>query len=116
MCMGVPMRVIETDGVTAVCDRHGERQRVSVLLLEKVTAGDEVLVFLGSAVRVLEPDEARQIDNALEGLAAALNGEEFEHLFADIAVQEPPDAFADPRDAIAAAPERADERILRRTH
>ncbi len=115
MCMGVPMRVIETDGVTAVCERHGERQRVSVLLLEKVTSGDEVLVFLGNAVRVLEPDEARQIENALEGLAAALNGEEFEHLFADIGVQEPPrDAFADPRGA--AAPEHADERILRRTH
>jgi hydrogenase expression/formation protein HypC len=115
--MGVPMRVIETDGVTAICERRGERQRVSVLLLEKVEPGDEILVFLGSAVRSLDADEARQIDNALEGLAAALNGEEFEHLFADIGVQEPAlDAYADPRGATASGPEHADERILRRPH
>lgn len=90
MCVGVPMTIIETDGATALCARRGERRRVSILLLDSPPVGTQVLVFVDTAMRVLDAEEARHIDDALDGLAAALNGESFEHLFADLIDREPP--------------------------
>ena len=89
MCIGIPMTVLEGDGHTALCDRRGEVRRVSMLLLGAVPAGTPVLVHVDSAVRVLDAEEARQIGDALDGVAAALAGQPFEHLFADLIDREP---------------------------
>ncbi|MBI5132783.1 MAG: HypC/HybG/HupF family hydrogenase formation chaperone [Rhodopseudomonas palustris] len=89
MCVGVPMTVISSDGATALCERRGEQRRVSTALVGEVAVGAQVLVFIDSAVRLLDPDEAQQIDDALDGLAAAMEGRPFEHLFADLIDREP---------------------------
>lgn len=89
MCLGIPMTVIETNGLTALCERRGERRQVSVMLLDQPPAGAQVLVFIDNAVRVLDAEEARQIDNAIDGLQAAVNGQDFDHLFADLVDREP---------------------------
>uniref|UniRef100_Q07S97 Hydrogenase assembly chaperone hypC/hupF n=1 Tax=Rhodopseudomonas palustris (strain BisA53) TaxID=316055 RepID=Q07S97_RHOP5 len=89
MCVGLPMMVVSTDGVNALCERRGEQRRVSTLLIGEVAPGDQVLVFIDNAVRKLDPIEARHIDDALEGLAAAIEGKPFEHLFADLIDREP---------------------------
>ena len=89
MCVGLPMTVISTDGARALCARRGERRSVSTLLIGDTAPGDLVLVFIDNAVRRLEADEARQIDDALDGLAAAMEGRPFEHLFADLIDREP---------------------------
>jgi hydrogenase expression/formation protein HypC len=83
------MTVISCDGDVAVCERRGEHHRVSVLLLGVQEAGTHLLVHLGNAVRVLDPVEAAQIDDALSGLAAAVNGESFDHMFADLVGRDP---------------------------
>lgn len=89
MCLGLPMTIVARDGATALCERRGEQRRVSVLLLDDPPVGTPVLVFIDTAVRVLDAEEARRIDDAVDGLAAALNGESFEHLFADLVDREP---------------------------
>ena len=89
MCLGLPMTIIETNGLSALCERRGERRQVSVMLLDQPPVGAQVLVFIDSAVRLLDAEEARQIDNAVDGLAAAGNGEAFDHLFADLIDREP---------------------------
>jgi hydrogenase expression/formation protein HypC len=89
MCVGLPMTVISSDGFTALCERRAERRRVSTALIGEVAVGDQLLVFIDNAVRRLDPDEARQIDDALDGLAAAMEGRPFEHLFADLIDREP---------------------------
>jgi hydrogenase expression/formation protein HypC len=89
MCLGVPMTIVETNGVSALCERRGERRRVSVLLLDQPPAGAQVLVFIDNAIRLLDAEEARLIDNAIDGLAAAGNGDGFDHLFADLIDREP---------------------------
>jgi hydrogenase expression/formation protein HypC len=89
MCLGVPMTIVETNDMTALCERRGEQRLVSVLLLERPPVGAKVLVFIDNAVRLLDAVEAEQIDNAIEGLAAACNGESFDHLFADLIDREP---------------------------
>lgn len=89
MCLGLPMTVIDGDDFSAVCERHGERRRVSTLLVGRQAAGARLLVHLDSAMRVLDADEAEAIDRALDGLAAASEGRAFEHLFADLIDREP---------------------------
>lgn len=89
MCIGLPMTVIESDEFTALCERAGAVERVSVLLLGRQTPGQKLLVHLGTAMRALDATEAQLIDNALAGLADAIEGRAFDHLFADLIDREP---------------------------
>lgn len=97
MCLGIPMTIVEGDDVTALCAWRGETRRVSMLLLGEQPVGTLVLVHIDTAVRVLEVDEARLIDDALDGITAALEGRDFDHLFADLVDREPqlPDFLRD---------------------
>jgi hydrogenase expression/formation protein HypC len=89
MCLGLPMTVIEDDDLSALCGRSGQTRRVSMMLVGAQPPGTRVLVHIDSAVRVLDPVEADAIDRAIDGLAAALEGRDFEHLFADLVDREP---------------------------
>lgn len=89
MCLGLPMIVIDGDDFSALCEWHGERRRVSTLLVGRQPPGARLLVHIDSAVRVLEDAEAEAIDRALDGLTAAAEGRAFEHLFADLIDREP---------------------------
>jgi len=48
-----------------------------------------VLGHIDTAIRVLDAGEARLIDDALKGLEAAMRGENFDSLFADLIEREP---------------------------
>ncbi|WP_315767322.1 MULTISPECIES: HypC/HybG/HupF family hydrogenase formation chaperone [unclassified Bradyrhizobium] len=89
MCLGLPMTIVETDGTSALCRYADELRRVSVLLLSDPPVGAKVLVYLDNAVRLLDDEEARLIGDAIEGLQAALNGEDCDRFFADLVDREP---------------------------
>jgi hydrogenase expression/formation protein HypC len=89
MCVGVPMRIVEGDGMSALCVREDDSRRVSMLLIGAQEPGTQVLVHIDTAIRVLDAQEAQLIDDALRGLDAALRGESFETLFADLIDREP---------------------------
>jgi hydrogenase expression/formation protein HypC len=89
MCLGLPMTIIETDGVSALCEFRGEQRHVSVLLLSNPPIGAKVLVYIDSAVRLLDEEEARLIGDAIDGLGAALRGEDCDRFFADLIEREP---------------------------
>jgi len=89
MCLGVPMTVLDDGPFTALCGRGAERRAVSMLLVGAQAPGTRVLVHVDTAVRVLDPEEADAIERALEGLAAAMDGAAFDHLFADLVGREP---------------------------
>jgi len=89
MCLGLPMTIVETDGVSALCEYGAERRLVSVLLLSEPPVGAKVLVHLNNAVRLLDESEAGQIADALAGLEAALRGEDPDRFFADLIGREP---------------------------
>ncbi|MER2605544.1 MAG: HypC/HybG/HupF family hydrogenase formation chaperone [Siculibacillus sp.] len=97
MCLGIPMFVVEGDDFSALCERGDERRRVSMLLIGAQPIGTRVLVHIDSAIRVLDDAEADLIENALQGVAAALEGRAFDHLFADLVDREPqlPDFLRD---------------------
>jgi hydrogenase expression/formation protein HypC len=89
MCLGIPMTVLTGSESCALCGRGEEFRQVSLMLIGPQAPGTQVLVHIDTAVRVLDAEEAEQIDRALEGLAAALDGRAFEHLFQDLIDREP---------------------------
>ncbi|PWB81281.1 MAG: HypC/HybG/HupF family hydrogenase formation chaperone [Methylocystaceae bacterium] len=89
MCIGFPMTVIEGDDFEALCERRGETLRVSMALVGAQPAGARVLVYLGSAVRLLDEVEAGHIDDALDALQEALEGKNVDRRFADLIDREP---------------------------
>jgi hydrogenase expression/formation protein HypC len=83
------MRIVEGDEVSALCVRDEDKRRVSMLLIGAQEPGTQVLVHIDTAIRVLDAQEARLIHDALSGLDAALRGENFDRLFADLIDREP---------------------------
>ncbi len=75
MCLGIPMKVVEVDGAFAWCEGRGRRERLSTLLVEQVLPGDWVYAVLGHAREQITADRAAELNLALDGLAAALNGD-----------------------------------------
>jgi hydrogenase expression/formation protein HypC len=89
MCIGIPMQVVSCNPFEAVCERHGQQQSVSVMLIGAQVPGTWLLTHLGTAMRVLDDEEARMIDNALTGLSEAVEGRDFDALFPDLIGREP---------------------------
>ncbi|MDX2101727.1 MAG: HypC/HybG/HupF family hydrogenase formation chaperone [Alphaproteobacteria bacterium] len=84
MCIAVPMLVVSTSPFSARCVGRGEERDVSLLMTGPVTVGSHVLVHVDRALRVIDREEAQAIDQALDGLEAALEGKSFDHLFQDL--------------------------------
>ncbi len=75
MCLGIPMQVVEVDGAFAWCEGRARRERLNTLLLEQVAVGDWVYAVLGQAREIISAQRAHEINLALDGLAAAMQGE-----------------------------------------
>ncbi|SEQ42823.1 hydrogenase expression/formation protein HypC [Solimonas aquatica] len=75
MCVGIPMRVLSSADGMAECEGRGERRRVRMALVGEVPVGEQVLVFLDSAIERLDAARAAEIEAALDLLQAALHGE-----------------------------------------
>jgi hydrogenase expression/formation protein HypC len=75
MCIGIPMRVLETWSDGALAAGRGRCERIDTRLVGACDAGDWLLVFQGAAREKLEPGRAAEIDGALDLLDAALAGD-----------------------------------------
>jgi len=84
MCLGLPMKIVQTDGVTAVVEGFGQRQTVSLILVGEQPLGVALLVHKGNAVRVVPEDELPLLTQALQGLAAAFEGRPLTGYFDDL--------------------------------
>lgn len=88
MCIAIPMKIIESQGLAATCETEERRERVTLELTGPLKPGSWVLVFQGAAQRVMEEAEARQTLSALSALSAVMAGdasrEAINAAFADI--------------------------------
>lgn len=75
MCIGIPMRVVESGEFFAICEGRGEWRRLDVMLIGAQPVGTWVLAFLDAAREVIDEARAKQINEALDQLEAALRGE-----------------------------------------
>lgn len=90
MCLGVPMQILSADGFAARCAAAaGREETVDLSLTGPLEPGTWVLVFLGAAREVLDPDAAALITRALQGLAAVMAGGEAGDAFADLDARTP---------------------------
>ena len=74
MCLGIPMQVVGVDGAFAWCEGRGRRERLNTLLLGEISSGDWVYAVLGQAREQLTAQRAAELNLALDGLAAAVQG------------------------------------------
>jgi len=59
MCLALPARIVALDAADgATVDLGGVRKAISVALTPGVAVGDYVIVHVGHAIGVLDPDEA----------------------------------------------------------
>lgn len=90
MCLGIPMRVIESGPFSAVCEGMGRRVEIDMRLVGQQPEGAWVLTFLDTAREVIDAEEAMKIADALSALELAMHGGAVpDHLFADLVDRAP---------------------------
>ena len=62
MCLALPMRITQIDGVVGTCEVHGIERDVNLFMLQDagLEPGDHVLVHVGYAIQKVSSDEARE--------------------------------------------------------
>lgn len=61
MCLAIPARLVEKrDHDQALVDLGGIRKPISIALVPEAQVGDYVIVHVGHAIGVLDPEEARK--------------------------------------------------------
>lgn len=58
MCLALPSLVVAREGDDAVVELGGMRKSVSAALVPQARVGDYVIVHVGFAIGVLDPEEA----------------------------------------------------------
>ncbi|RLE55781.1 MAG: HypC/HybG/HupF family hydrogenase formation chaperone [Thermoprotei archaeon] len=61
MCLGIPGKVLEVRGDTAIVDFGGLRKEVSIVLTPDVQPGDYVIVHAGFAISKISREEALEM-------------------------------------------------------
>ena len=90
MCIGVPMQVLRADEFQALCADGDRTASVDTSLVGQPAPGTWLLVFLGAAREVLDPDTAREMRSAVEAVGRIMSGNhQVDHLFADLIGREP---------------------------
>lgn len=77
MCLAIPSRVLEIDGLVAVVDSAGEQRKVSLMLMhEDVAVGDYVLIQQGSfAYERVDAERAKEALALMEEVFAQGSGD-----------------------------------------
>ncbi len=61
MCLAIPSKIVEIEGVMATVDVMGARRKVSLMLLpEEAEVGDFVIVHAGFAIQKIDREAARE--------------------------------------------------------
>ena len=60
MCLAVPVRVIQIDGLKALVELGGLARQASIMLVPDTQVGDYVLLHAGFAIQKLDEKEAEE--------------------------------------------------------
>jgi hydrogenase expression/formation protein HypC len=72
MCLALPARVVAlADGDQAIVELGGVRKTVSVALVPEAQPGDYVIVHVGHAIGMVDPEEAERTLALFAELAAS---------------------------------------------
>ncbi len=71
MCLAIPAKIVSIDGSTAKCEMSGVTKDVDVSLVPQAAAGDWVIVHVGFALQIIDPQKARETLEAMQTVQAA---------------------------------------------
>ncbi len=71
MCLGIPAKIVEVDGLDAVGQMAGVNRAIRLDMLPEAKVGDYVIVHTGFAIETVTETEAMEI---LETIEAAYGG------------------------------------------
>lgn len=74
MCLSIPGKIIEIDGLKAVADILGASREISIELVEGIELGDYVLIHAGCAIQKLDREEAQNTIDLFNELKDVMNG------------------------------------------
>lgn len=61
MCLAIPSKIIELDGMNAIVDVQGARREANMILMpEDAAVGDFVLVHAGFAIQKVDEEAAKE--------------------------------------------------------
>ena len=69
MCLAIPMRLLDRDGLAGTAELEGVRRTVGLHLCPEARAGDHVLVHAGYAIGTIDAVEAERTLALLAELA-----------------------------------------------
>ena len=69
MCLAVPARIVDRNGLMATVDVGGVTREVSLMLLPEAAVDGYVLIHAGFAIQTVDEEEARRTLALLEELA-----------------------------------------------
>ena len=84
MCVGIPLRIVSTNGLQAIASNGERTETVDLALTGPQAPGTWVLTHLGAAREVLDEAEARLISDALAGLERLMARDDLGDAFADL--------------------------------
>jgi hydrogenase expression/formation protein HypC len=89
MCMGIPFRILSSDGIAGLATDGTETALIDLSLTGPLPPGTWVLSFLGAAREVIDEAEAGRIAAALAGLRSLMQGGDLGDAFADLDARTP---------------------------
>ena len=72
MCLAIPLRLVEIDGMNAMAEAAGIRRKVRVDFIREPKPGDYVIVHAGFAIERLNEQQALANLQAIQEVADAL--------------------------------------------
>ncbi len=72
MCLAVPMRVVKIEGGKAVVESRGVETLVDIALYPDLQVDDRVIVHAGFVIEKLDPQAAKDIEDAWEEYARVM--------------------------------------------
>lgn len=85
MCLGVPGRIVEVNGLVATVDFWGVRREVRLELVDQpVAAGDYILNHVGYAIRRIPEDDIQGTLELYEQLLREAEADEGDLMAADV--------------------------------
>ena len=73
MCLGIPLKIIEINGMEAIGEMNSIKNKIRIDLLPKLKLGDYVMVHAGFGIEIIKDDLARETIETLMELQEVMN-------------------------------------------
>ena len=73
MCLGIPLKIIEINGMEAIGEMNSVKNKIRIDLLPKLKLGDYVMVHAGFGIEIIKDDLARETIETLMELQEVMN-------------------------------------------